>query len=476
MTKRSIRKDLSDQRAALIVAIVTNFVMPFSGTSLVVAIPSIGVEFRSDPAMLGWIMSAFILSATVLAIPFGKVGDIWGRRKLLFAGIAIFSIGAFAVVVAPTFEFIIMCRVLQGIGAAMLNASNLAILIDIYPNEKRGKALGMAVSSSYLGMSAGPFFGGLITSYFEWRIIVVLIGLIAAFAFAVAIFRLPKQAGLILDEDRDKKVNLVSILLYMFSIMTLMYGFTTFGQNVASYVFLAVGLILVLVFVWRESRVKNPIIEVRLWKNNANYIFLNFAALLSYSSTYAVGYLLSIYLQMVKGYSPDITGIILIISALTQALFSPFAGKLSDKKSPYKISTIGMVICVAALISFSFIGESTSLVQIIIGLVVVGLGVALFTSPNTNAILSTVESGDYGMASSILSTMRNIGQMSCMAIASIVFFVSFGKTPIDEVSTSGMSDSIKILFVIFVVLCVLGTFFSMQWRGTKGSSRERLRD
>lgn len=462
MTKRTIKKELADRRAAAIVAVTTSFALPFSGAALTVAVPIIGIEFNSSATSLGWIVSAFFISATVFAIPFGKIGDIWGRRRIMFSGLLIFAVFSAAIIFSNSLEMLIVFRILQGLGAGMINATNIAILIEIFPEQMRGRALGMSVSATYLGVSLGPVIGGLVTHHLGWRSVAILFTIILIFAFIVAVWRLPKTAGLVKEEELDKTVNLISILLYMLAIAVLMYGFTTFGQTVWSYILFVAGIILLVVFIIREDKVSNPIVEIRLWKTNINYLLSNCAALLNYSATYAVGYLVSIYLQMVKGYSADITGIILITQALTQSICSPFAGRLSDKKSPYTIATIGMSLCVVSLFTFTFISENTSTVFVIASLVIIGVGTAFFASPNTNAIMSCVEPSDYGMASSIVSTMRHLGQLSSMAIITIIFHFSIGNTPIADATKTSLSSSMKIIFVVFVLLCLIGVFISTQ--------------
>jgi MFS family permease len=228
-----------------------------------------------------------------------------------------------------------------------------------------------------------------------------------------------------------------------------------------SYVLVAVGATLLVVFVNAEKRAAGPIIEIRLFRN-VNFLLSNLAALFNYGATFALSYLLSIYLQMVKGYGADAAGLILITQPVMQAALSPLAGRLSDRYSPYRIASLGMGLCTVSLVSFAFIKADSPLWHILATLVLVGLGVALFSSPNTNAIMSCVRPGDYGVASSLTSTMRTMGQIVSMAIITMIMNMALGATPIDEAEESGLIFSMHTGFIIFACVCAVGVFVSLQ--------------
>ena len=461
------KKELSDRRAAAIVAVATAFFTPFASTSFNVAVPLMGKEFGSNASSISWVVSAFIFASVAAIIPFGKIADSKGKRMVLLVGVFIFTVSSAATAIANTLPLVIICRIFQGVGGAMTNCTNIPILIEIYPDNMRGKALGMTVSSVYFGMTAGPVVGGLATHYFGWRAVPIFISVVALFALIVTIFRLPKTAGRKPEDAASKKINVFSIILYVVSIIAVMYGFTTIGQNNFSYFCFVIGAILLVVYIRREFRVPNPIVEVRLWKNNINYTFSNITALLNYSATFAVSYLVSMYLQMSRGFDADITGIILISQTIMQAFISPVAGKMSDKKSPYTLATVGMILCTISLGSYIFVNNSSSIVHVIINLVIVGVGIGFFTSPNTNAIMSAVEQKDYSVASSIVSGMRFIGQIISMAIITIIMNAFIGDIPIADADPKNITFSMNIACIVFTILCGIGVFISFQRKGAK---------
>ncbi|MDR1043020.1 MAG: MFS transporter, partial [Clostridiales Family XIII bacterium] len=258
-----------------------------------------------------------------------------------------------------------------------------------------------------------------------------------------------------------KQIDPGGIFLYIASTVTLMYGLTIFTQNVMSYILTAVGVTLLVVFVNTEKKADKPVIEIRLFRN-VNFLLSNLAALFNYGATFALSYLLSIYLQIVKGYGADVSGLILITQPIVQAVLSPLAGRLSDRYSPYRIASLGMGLCTVSLVSFIFMGADSPLWRILASLALAGLGVALFSSPNTNAIMSCVKPGDYGVASSLTSTMRTMGQIISLAIITMIMNMALGATPIDEAAESGLIFSMHTGFMIFACICVVGVIISLQ--------------
>ncbi|MDR0853698.1 MAG: MFS transporter [Clostridiales Family XIII bacterium] len=478
------------ENAVLIVAIVTSFVVTFAGSALNIAAPSIGMEFHTKASLLGWIMTAFMLCVVAFSLPFGRLADITSRKKVLVIGVAIFGFFSIVALFANSFEILILLRVLQGLGGAMISATNMAILVDAFPREKRGRVIGITVASTYIGLSAGPIIGGVITHYLGWRFIFVAAALLAVFSFIMAATKLPSgthdegaqfpstggvaegRGGLPEKSSIRKQLNPIGSLLYIVAILFFMYGLTSFTQNVLSYVFTAVGIVLLVLFVRNELRTERPILEVRLFKSNINYLLSNLAALFNYAATFAISYLVSIYLQVVMGYDASITGIILITQPLLQAICSPFSGRLSDRKSPYLIASIGMALCAVSLFSYIFVGADSGLAHVVINLVVVGVGFGLFSSPNTNAIMSCVPPKDYSVASSVTSTMRSMGQVISMAIITIIMNAYMGATPIDEAGDASIIGSMQVAFTVFCALCVLGIFLSLG-RKQNGSSETK---
>ena len=471
------------KRAALTVALVTNFVNPFAGTALNVAVPVIGTEFHASATDLGWIVSIYLFVTVAFSIPFGRIADIKGRRPVLIGGIAIFTAASFLAGLAASMPLFIVFRALQGFGAAMIFSTNIPILLEVYPASERGRIIGISIAAVYLGGSLGPVVGGLVTERFGWHFVMYLIAVIALFSLINALWSAPAKTLRTVREaekteaagkppedtgpaaSKAQGFGAPSILLFIGAMALVMYGFTVFGQNVYSYFILAAGVILGFIFVKHELRAPSPIIEPRLF-HNANFLLSNTAALFNYAATFAVGYLMAIYLQLVKGYPGDITGLVLISQPLMQMIISPIAGRLSDRISPFKLASLGMGICACALLCFVFITAETPVYFIVGILLLIGFGFGFFSSPNSNAIMGSVEPRDFSVASSFQSTARTFGQVVGMAVITIVTSFVIGHTAINEVAPDRIVLNIHRLFTIFAIVCAAGIVISLQRRKT----------
>ena len=455
------QKQKTIRRMTLFIAMLAAFLFPFAGSSLSISIPFIAEDFQTPAASLSWIMSALMLTNVALNVPFGKFADLWERRKVFNLGTIIFAVASLLGAFAPSFGILIGIRVLQGIGAAMFISTNFAILLDVFPGRERGRVLGLTVMCTYIGLAIGPVIGGFITHYLSWRAIFVVTSAVALIVFIVAMTsasKLPKAKDV---SAKSVSINPVSNILYIAAMLMFMYGFTVFGQHLYSYFFLAIGIILLVIFAWHELRTTTPIIEVRLFKGNPNFIFSNLAALLNYAATGTISYVMTIYLVVVRGFQPDVAGLLLIIQPALMAIFSPIMGKLSDKRSPFIISSVGMAICALCQLLFVFLSETTSLIYVGLVLAIIGFGFGVFSSPNTNAILSSVSQKDSGVANSILATMRIIGQLSSMAIITIVMYFTIGNALISEAGTAGIMRTLHTTFIVFAILCAVGVLLSL---------------
>jgi len=452
------KNEKSIQNATLAVTLITNFSNTFAGSAINIMVPHIGKEFSASATSLTWIVLAFLMVSALLSIPIGRIADISGRKRILKSGMLLFCVAAFLNIFSPNMTVFLLLRVLQGLGTAMIFATNSAILIDVFPAEKRGSVLGISVAAVYAGSSFGPVFGGLITHAFGWRAVFIAIFALALAAFIVALARMPKEIRV----KSDEKVNFGSIFLYVFSLGLLMSGLVTLSQHLWSYIMFAAGLVLVFLFIKRETHTEMPVIEMRLFRHNRIFILSNLAALFNYAAVFAVLYLMSIYLQVARGFSADVSGLIMISQPAIQSILSPIAGRLSDKKPPALIASIGMACCAGALLMFAFVGLNTPVPYILAGMLLTGVGISLFTSPNSNMIYSSVSNRDYGVVASLLSTVRTFGQVIGMAILTIIINTVIGSVPIEKVAPGAFVLDMKISFFVFTAICIVGIFFSLR--------------
>jgi EmrB/QacA subfamily drug resistance transporter len=440
----------------LAIIVLTSFMTAFMGSAINVALPIIGKEFNSGAILLSWFATAYLLTTAVLLIPIGKLSDIYGRGKFLKAGIIIFSIGSLLCGLSYSGISLLILRLIQGIGASMIFATSAAILVSVYPINERGKVLGIYITSVYIGLSAGPFMGGIITHYLGWRYIFYINSILGIILIIFVFINLKIDW----TEEGGEKFDIAGSVIYILSLTILMLGFTFLPQT-AGFVLLPIGLMSLILFYFFEKKKNNPVFNVIVFKSNKTFTYSNTAALINYSSTFAISFLMSLYLQNVKGLTSQDAGFILVTQPLVMALFSPLAGKISDKIEPQKVASIGMGILTAGLILFTFLNGGFSYLLIIINLAIIGFGFALFSSPNTNAVMSSVDKKYYGVASSTLSSMRMVGQMFSMGIVIVIFSIFIGKAEITSENQSAFISSIRLAFLLFSVLCFLGIFASI---------------
>ncbi len=448
------------RRCALVIATLTSFLPPFMASSINIALPAIGAEFSMDAILLGWIATSYLLTAAVFMVPFGKLADIYGMKRVFFIGLFIFTGSSLVAFFAPSSVILIGSRVLQGFGSAMIFGTGTAILVSVFPLQERGKILGINAASVYLGLSLGPFLGGLLTEYFGWRSLFLINVPLGLIPLALGLWKLKGEwAG-----ARDDRFDLVGSAIYSLMLVAVMFGFSLLPAWQGAALVLLGAMTFLLLIRW-ESRVASPVLDVRLFKKNRVYAYSNLAALISYSATFAITFLLSLYLQYIKGLAPDQAGLIMLAQPAVMAIFSPFTGKLSDRMEPRLVATAGMALTFVAVLAFVSLSSETSIFFIVGCLITLGFGLALFTSPNTNAIMSSVEPRHYGIGSATLGTMRLVGQVSSMSFVMMIFSLYLGKVEIMPQYYPQFLSSVRVAFAVFSVLCILGIFASLA-RGT----------
>ncbi len=441
----------------LFVASLASFLTPFMGSSINIALPVIGSELGGDAVLLTWIPTSYLLATAVFIVPFARLADIRGKVRIFTGGILTYTFASLLSAAAPSILALIAFRILQGLGGAMIFGTGVALITSVFPPKERGRALGYNVAAVYLGLSLGPVLGGFLTHNLGWRSIFVLNVIIGVI---VSIFALKK-----LESDwragAAEPFDIPGSVMYAVMLVLIMYGFSRLpsATGVGSFV---LGLVALLVFLGRELRIEHPVLEVRLFLENRVFGFSNMAALINYSATYAIAYLLSLYLQYVKGMDAQAAGIILIAQPLIQTLFSPLAGRISDNIEPCYVASVGMGLATAGLVLLTFITEGTSIFLIIGVQMILGLGFALFSSPNTNAVMSSVKKERYGIASGTLATMRLIGMMLSMGIVLITFSVFLGRVEVTPDVLPLFMTGVKAAFALFAVLCAFGVVASLQ--------------
>lgn len=456
---------MDEKKAALLVSTLASFLTPFMASSVNVALPSVANEFTLDAVSLSWVTTAFLLTAASFLVPFGRLADIYGRKKVFTYGILLHTLGAFLAGIAPSGAHLITFRAIQGAGGAMVFGTGIAILTSVYPASERGWVLGINVSAVYLGLSLGPVLGGVLTQQLGWRSIFLISALLGIAIVGLVLWKLKGEWA----EARGDRFDVAGSALFSASLACTMYGFSRLPDLLGTWSIVAGASLLTGFLLW-ESKAGSPVLDIKLFGKNPAFAFSNVAALINYSATYAVTFLLSLYLQYLKGLQPQTAGFVLIFQPAVMALCSPLAGRLSDKIEPRIVASIGMTVLVIGLLLFIPLDGGTSLLLVALDLTVLGIGFALFSSPNTNAVMSSVEKRYYGVASATLGTMRLTGQMLSMGVVMILFALHMGRVNITQEHYSEFLRSMRAAFIIFSVLCTAGVFASLA-RGKIHSSQ-----
>ena len=446
----------TSKRVVLFVATIGSFIFPFMGSAINIALPSLGTELSLDAVMLGWIPTAYLLSSATSLVPFGRIADIYGRKKIFTCGMVIFTLASLLGGMVSSATMLIFCRVFQGIGGAMLAGTAVALLTTVFPTNERGKVLGINAAAAYIGLSLGPVLGGILTQHLGWRSIFFLTALLGFAVIGVVLWKVKGEW----TGAKGERFDFTGSVIYSLGLIALIYGFTLLPAM--SGVWLIVGSIIGLsAFVRWEMRIRSPVLDISLFKNSRAFTFSNLAALINYSAIWAVSFLISLYLQYLKELPPQGAGLVLVAMPAMQAIFSPLAGRLSDRIEPRIIASAGMALTTIGLVIFVFLNKETPLEFIIGNLLLMGLGLAFFSSPNTNAVMSSVPKMAYAVASATLATMRQVGMVFSIGVAMLLLALYMGRVQITPEYYLRFQESMKVSFIIFAILCFGGIFASL---------------
>ncbi|PXV68800.1 EmrB/QacA subfamily drug resistance transporter [Dysgonomonas alginatilytica] len=454
MTSQNIQSK-TNINAILLVICLSSSLVPFMGSALNLALPYINDDFSIKASLSGWIPTSYMLSTAIFQIPCAKLADMIGRRTVFIWGLILFILFSVLSGLAFSVESLIIYRFLSGIGSAMIFGTSAAILMSAIPLEKRGQALGINAATVYFSLAAGPFLGGILTQYWGWQSIFYVSSFIAFLVLIGAFFAIKEDW----KEDKKQKFDTMGSILYALGLSAVIYGFASL-PHASGFILLVVGILIMLFFAAYEKKQINPVFNIRVFLENKVFKYSSISALINYSATFAISFMLSLYLQYVRGLSPQDAGLILIVQSLMMAVFSYTSGKLSDKMSPSFLATLGMFVISVGLIGLCFIGETTSFYFIIGLLVLIGFGFGIFSSPNMNILMSSVDKQYYGFASATSGTMRLVGQSLSMGIAMMAISVQIGNIKFSSDVHTELMYSMRITFIICSVLCLFGVYAS----------------
>ena len=438
------------------ITMTSNFFNPLMGAAVNVALPKIGNDFSLNAMQLSWVTMAYLLASAIFLVPFGKIGDMIGRKRIFLYGNIVFFFATLLCAVSTSGNFLIVSRLIQGMGSAMMFSTSMAIVISAFPPQERGKVIGLNVAAVYVGLSAAPILGGILTQIVGWRSIFYCSAFVSVFVISAIILKIKAEW----IEAKDEKFDWIGTLIYIPSMAALMYGFSKLPDTMAI-VYTIGGIVGIIVFVMVEIKNPFPVLNMNLFIENKVFASSNLSAFINYAATFAVSFVLSLYLQYAKHLTPKGAGMILITQPIIMAIISIMSGRLSDKISPRWLASSGMAISVIGLMMLAFLKMETSQTYIVVALAILGLGFGLFSSPNTNMVMSSVERKYYGISSATLSTMRSTGMMFSMAIAALSVHIFVGEQKINDSNLLQFIHSSQVIFFVFTILCIVGVFSSL---------------
>jgi MFS family permease len=424
-------------------------------SALAVALPQIGSDFGISPGDLGLVETSYLIGSFLMLIPIGKIADKVGLGRIFVLGVGTNILFMIGVGLAPNYEILLISRFFQGISMSLPIATGNAILTNSFPGSERGKVLGYNIASVYIGLSLGPYFGGLIVELLSWHYILFILSGVSLFAFALAYKNLDfSKKGKIRDLD------LKTAFIFSASILISWLGVTLYKYSVFYILLSVLGLITLIAILKNQYKSEKSIIDIKLFLSNKAFRDGNIVNYINYASSIAVTYLFSLYLQYVRGYDAHAAGLVLIAQPIMQAVFTPITGRLSDKISPSILVLLGMISSMIGIFISITLTNDSNVALIYSLLIFFGLGYALFSSANTNQMMSSVERHQTGVASSIIGALRTLGMLTSISIASSAFNYFVGTQKMSAALTDNFLAGMRVSFVIFLVINMVGVFIA----------------
>ncbi|HKK15776.1 MAG TPA: MFS transporter [Gammaproteobacteria bacterium] len=449
-------KQIFLQRAALGMVLLNAFTTPMMLSAANVALPAIARDLKIHAVMLSWVPMAYLMASAMFVLIFGRIADMVGRKRIFMTGIVCVVITSIMAALSVNGYMLIGARFLQGVSAAMLYATQIAIISSVYPPAKRGQMIGLTIAMIYLGLTCGPVAGGYLIDVFGWRYSFVFHIPLAIIALLIAVLFVPTEWS---AEVRGK-FDIKGAVNYSLAIVFLCVGVSLL-PDWHSYILVLAGVAIMVLFFRLARKTEHPIFDVRLFYTNRVFAMSSLASLILYTSTFANVVLISLYLQYLKDMSAGTAGLFMMIQPLTMAVVSPFTGHLSDRVEPRFIATMGMFITMMGLVMLALLNGVSSMHYLVIALMITGAGFSLFSPPNTNAIMGSVEKRYYGSAAGSIGTMRTLGQMNSMVLVTLVFALVIGKVEIHPENYADLQKAITICFSLAALFCVPGLLFSL---------------
>ena len=439
----------------ILISFLTSFFGVFLSNGIIIGVPAIANDFAMNNVIQNWIPTIFFLVMAVFTVPAGQISGKFGVKKSLLIGVIVFLIGSTGAALSFSTESFMLFRIIQGASVAFINVSAMAMVVSAVKPQNRGKALGFTVTGVYLATSLSPVICGFLVYNLGWRSIFYVVIPFLVLCIVLIILKVPQEWQTYADDKIDK----IGSIIYSIGILLFIYGFTNL-INTNGLICTIAGIVLLIVFAAWELRQKSPVFNMNLFKNT-KFTSSNIAALCSYLAIMVVTTILNYHFQYVRGWNAQMAGMILIVTPIIMALLAPNTGKLSDRIHPQKLAAAGMAIATVALLILTFLNKDTPLYLVILAMVLQGIGMGLFSSPNMNAIMSSVPPKDAPTASASQATMRTIGQTMSLGLLTLIFAWVMGNLALSTQYADLIVKSSQIICTICMFACLVSIFASL---------------
>lgn len=438
------------------------------GTSIAnVALPSLATAFSASFEQVQWIVLAYLLAMTTLVVSVGRLGDIVGRRKLLLAGLFLFTLASASCAMAPTFGLLVAARAVQGLGAAIMAALGMAIVGEAVPRERTGSAMGLLGTMSAVGTALGPSLGGFMISAFGWRSIFLVNIPLSLLAFYLADRFLPADS----DKSRATRSSFDSLGTLLLAVTLAAYALAmTTGRGVSGWI--GTGLILATViggslFLLVEARVRSPLIQLAAFRSEGLSVNLATSALVAtvMMTTFVVG---PFYLARVLALDEAVIGMVMAVGPVISIASGVFAGRIVDRLGTPRLILIGLIEMAVGAIVLSTAGPAFGVAGYIAGIAVLTPGYQLFQAANITAVMASIPADRRGVTSGLITLSRNLGLITGASAMGTVFRFAAGTGDIAKAAAEAVSFGMQATFGTAALLMVAAIILIAGKRVTAG--------
>lgn len=443
------------EKYVLIASFITSFSTLFliNGSSL--ATPSIGREFLMNNVTQNWIITTVSIFISATTIPAGQICSKYGCKKIFVAGGVIFLLGLVLCCISVSTPMFLASSAIMGIGYSLYLVAETTIIVLAIDNKNRGKSFGIVIVGSYLGCIAAPLLGGFLINNFGWRTLYYVIIPLVFLGILITLTKIDTEWV----TNENGKLDLGGCLLYVLGIVLFVYGFSDLLSFVGK-VSVVMGAIVLVLFGIYEYKTEFPVFKIKLFKNKT-FASYNFTGFFEFFAVAVFDVSFNYYFQYVKGWDPQLTGMILIISPIILALMSPISGRLSDNFHPQKIATIGLFVILTSIASIIFLRVNTPVYVVAAAMALIAFGTSLFSVPNTNAVMSSIDDEHAPYASATQLTLRSCGQTLSYGLLTLICSFVMGALPLSTEYAGLFVNSLNIVAMICTVLCIIAIVFSI---------------